>query len=159
MTAHCPLCARGAPVTGVGFTGTQAGMTHAQGMGVRHVLAFLIDGEIDAHHGDCIGADADFHKICRDTPKVVWITGHPPTNPVKRAWCQFDSEWPALPYLARNGRIVAATDVLIATPREYEEQLKSGTWSTVRKARVAKKPIHLVYPDGSIVTEDFRVHP
>ncbi|MBA3354736.1 MAG: hypothetical protein H0U18_02115 [Pyrinomonadaceae bacterium] len=33
------------------------------------------------------------------------------------------------------------------TPRE---QLRSGTWSTIRKARKARKQVTIVWPDGKV---------
>ena len=38
-------------------------------------------------------------------------------------------------YLVRNMNIVNQSDVLIAAPKEEVEVLRSGTWSTIRKAR------------------------
>lgn len=43
--------------------------------------------------------------------------------------------------LARNRRIVAAVDVLIAAPETDREELRSGTWATIRYARAAGKPV------------------
>ena len=40
------------------------------------------------------------------------------------------------------------SDILIATPKEKEEQLRSGTWATIRYAKKTKKIVFLVYPDG-----------
>jgi len=40
---------------------------------------------------------------------------------------------------------------MIATPGEVDEQLRSGTWSTVRFARKQGKPVHVILPDGRVV--------
>lgn len=37
---------------------------------------------------------------------------------------------------------------------EMNEQLRSGTWSTIRYARRVDIPRVIVYPDGSIVKEN-----
>ncbi len=51
----------------VGFTGTRKGMTEFQKTEVRRLLTEYMHGrDMEAHHGDCIGADTDFHNICID---------------------------------------------------------------------------------------------
>jgi len=52
--------------------------------------------------------------------------------------------------LERNSDIVADSDLLLATPRFYEEELRSGTWATVRRARKANKPLIIVWPNGKV---------
>jgi hypothetical protein len=47
-------------------------------------------------------------------------------------------------------RIPWKTASLIAAPAEPEEQLLSGTWSTVRFARKLGKPVFLILPDGTV---------
>jgi hypothetical protein len=136
----------------VGFTGTQRGMTGAQEWGVKNVLDKLRRA-IWCHHGDCIGADADFHAIARAHLHVAGITGHPPINPIKRAWCQFDVLRPEQEYLVRNTEIVHDSNVMIATPGEMDEQVRSGTWATVRRARWCFRPLYLVLPDGTVTFE------
>lgn len=133
----------------VGFTGTQRGMTGAQRREVAHLLRLL--GAKVVHHGDCVGADADFHAIARAAKCA--IIGHPPSNRIKRAFCEFDETRQARGYLERNARIVAAADFVIATPGEMEEQLRSGTWSTIRTTRKAGKPLSIVYPTGTTTHE------
>lgn len=132
----------------VGFTGTRIGMTRPQMMGVGALLRSLDPTE--AHHGDCIGADADFDMLARllDIPRVI----HPPTNPAHRAFCAGGTILPERPYLDRNEDIVEATDVLIATPKEYRNPGKGGTWWTVEKAKERYRKVHLVFPDGSTET-------
>ena len=143
------------PTLHVGFTGTQKGMTENQAARVRSLLVEL--GATDAHHGDCIGADADFHAMCLELGLRVHI--HPPANDTKRAFCQ-GAVSTATPreYLTRNRDIVDASHVLIAAPRGAKEQRRSGTWATIRNARTAGKPLHLVFPDGSVQTEKARSH-
>jgi hypothetical protein len=61
----------------VGFTGTSCGMTEFQREAVAAALREVGDvGE--AHHGDCLGADAEFHALCGElgTPVVI----HPPSS-------------------------------------------------------------------------------
>jgi len=130
-----------------GFTGTQNGMTEAQKAALRN---YLNGGEGEFHHGDCIGADAQAHEIAQEFGYCPVL--HPPTNYSKRAWCEVPSHLmrPERSYLDRNRCIVDATIALIATPAEFEEQPRGGTWYTVRYARKQGKPVVLILPDGSI---------
>lgn len=136
----------------IGFTGTQLGTTQAQRftlMGIMHPLR-----EVEFHHGDCIGADFEAHNLA---VMHIWdIVIHPPLNPVKRAFSEKRGSFSLgkitvfepKDYIPRNHDIVDDTDMLIATPKEFEEQLRSGTWATVRYARKQHKKIIIIYPDG-----------
>jgi len=57
------------------------------------------------------------------------------------------------PYLERNHNIVDESELLIACPKSKEEELRSGTWATVRYARKKGVRIILIYPDGSVSEE------
>lgn len=131
----------------VGFTGTQRGMTDAQCGMLRALLREF--GGTEFHHGDCIGADSQAHDIADECGCAIIL--HPPTNYSKRAWREVPRHMmrPEYPYLTRNRHIVDATEWLIAMPGEFEEQLRSGTWSTVRYARSRRK-VAIIMPDGSV---------
>ena len=144
----------------VGFTGTQRGLAPSQ----RKTLAALVaawPAGCEAHHGDCIGADAQFHTI---VTSAGWSTvGHPPIDPKKRANCLFTMSRDPCEYRVRNEAIVVESEIMIATPGQSTEQLRSGTWMTVRLARRHQKarrredgwlPLYVIYPDGSLVVED-----
>lgn len=134
----------------VGFTGTQRAMTPEQAAKVVALLANL--DATDAHHGDCIGADAGFHAICAGLGLRIHI--HPPTKHKKRAFCQgAASVAEAKDYLVRNRDIVDAADSLIAALGGKSEY-RSGEWATVRYARSLKRRIYLVFPDGSVQEGD-----
>jgi hypothetical protein len=136
----------------VGFTGTSRGMTEAQRLAVAAVLRGLTGVEA-GHHGDCVGADAEFHALCAELHITVVI--HPPADPKKRAWCQGSRLEPEKPHPDRNHDIVNATDILVAAPAEPAgERLRSGTWATVRYARKRGRPIVIVRPDGTRQGED-----
>lgn len=136
---------------GVGFTGTSKGMTLAQHLSVDFLFysAFRQFGA-ELHHGDCVGADEQAHKIVRWYSEPIKIHGHPPDLVAKRAKCSFDTVDEPKPYLVRNHAIVAATLCLIAAPAQPQEVLRSGTWATVRHARKLNRWIAIAFPDGSI---------
>lgn len=143
-------------MSSVGFTGTRHGMTAAQRC---EVDKWLSTRELRVgHHGDCVGADAQFHDLLvkRDIPIVI----HPPDNDKARAFCStgniIEVKEP-LPYLARNRVIVKSAVFMLATPSEgYEPEPArgQGTWSTVRFARgfpSAQRPeIVIFWPNGEV---------
>ncbi len=128
----------------VGYTGTQIGMNALQLSLLESTLARLCPREF--HHGDCDGGDKQAHDIVRRVLPNCWIVLHPPINEAKRAFCVGNETRKARPYLARNKEIVACIDELIGAPRTRVEQLRSGTWSTIRYARKAQIPVHLLLP-------------
>ncbi len=137
-------------MTALGFTGTRYGMTEDQRLAVRRLVALHLT--TSAHHGDCIGADAQFHALCRELP-TSFVVVHPPLNEQYRAFCAGDEHRAPLPYMRRNARIVAESDVMIAAPFEAEEQERGGTWRTVGLARKAGRPLFIVWPSGAVVEE------
>ena len=132
----------------IGFTGTQRGTTELQIRSLREILENMT-GEL--HHGDCVGADAEAHDVARSFGLRVVV--HPPIKSGKRAWKKGDETREPREYLERNGEIVLETEMLVATPGEFQEQLRSGTWSTVRRARRMGGHIVIVFPDGSVRRE------
>lgn len=106
-------------------------------------------------HGDCIGADAQFHEIASKLGLLHLMTIHPPTDPKRRAFCAGAMcMMPALPYLVRDKKIVQACTLLLATPHLGWEELRSGTWTTVRYARKSGREVQLIWPDGSVSVEE-----
>jgi len=138
--------------TSIGFTGTQQGMTTEQ----KKTLVFLMkhfNFEVsEVHHGDCIGSDAEFHEeaIKIGLPVVL----HPPIKDDKRAFCKgYIESFPKKDYLVRNRDIVDNSDVLLAAPKSSTEELRSGTWSTIRYARKKKKLVIIIFPNGKTLTK------
>lgn len=103
----------------------------------------------EAHHGDCIGADAQFHNECE--LRNIYTVVHPPDNTTLRAYCKGDKILKPKPYLVRNQDIVNASDFIFAFPSTKVEVVRSGTWSTIRYAKKVGKKIYVIYSDG--VTE------
>lgn len=132
----------------LGFTGTWHQPPPAQEITLRKLFV----GVDTLHHGDCIGADALAHSIAVEYG--IKIVVHPPLNERKRAWMRDGAEVRArYEYLERNQHIVDECDHLIAVPYTNVEVPRSGTWSTVRRARKANKPLTIVWPDGSVTEE------
>ncbi len=130
----------------IGFTGTRQGMTPNQRKAVRQLLAQLRDKVKEAHHGDCLGADEDFHITAISFK--FYMVGHPPQDPRWRSFSEFDEIREPKNYLARNMAMVDEIDRLIACPSSYEEEVRSGTWATVRYARKKGTLVTIIRPDG-----------
>lgn len=142
----------------IGFTGTRYGCKPAQYLALSELL-----GDLDennpwgaplpyAHHGDCIGADAEFHAMAFGLEWPVVI--HPPVDNAHRAncmgWVSMDAPQP---HMQRNRAIVAAADIMIACPFDMTEQTRGGTWKTIGFTRKAGKPLAIVWPDGTVTRE------
>jgi len=137
----------------VGFTGTQNDLTVAQ-FDLLLLVMQELDDMTEAHHGDCIGADATFSEVVDSMYPNTIVHIHPPVVSSKRANCRYDESSEPFSYLTRNKHIVDATDMLIACPRTKEEELRSGTWATIRYARKTGKPIAIIWNDGKYTYED-----
>lgn len=128
----------------VGFTGTRRGMTERQRVQVAAWLALAHR----AHHGDCTGADEEFHELCRQAGVAVVL--HPPLDARLRAFCKGAEETRLTrPYLERDHDIVDECAWLIAAPFESYEPRPArgqGTWSTVRYARQRRRLIRVAWP-------------
>lgn len=134
------------PLRKVGFTGTQHGMTPAQAADLRQYFVRHRDEITEFHHGDCIGADEQAHNIAVEVLGEDKIFIHPPKDTKKQAFCESPHILPPLEYLTRNLNIVRASDILIAAPKSETEELRSGTWSTVRRAIEMKRPVMMLHP-------------
>lgn len=129
----------------VGFTGTQRGMTEYQSGWLFGLLKRLREEGFSVfHHGDCLGADYQAQRLARQVG--FRVVRHPPIDGSKRAFSLFDEERRPKPYLDRNKDIVRETEVLIATPAQMEEILRSGTWSTYRFAGKLGRLRYLLTP-------------
>lgn len=141
----------------LGFTGTQQGMNEAQAaLFIKHLkrLAKRYD-HVEIHHGDCIGADEEFHNLCLEHLPSVSVVLHPPLNPSKRAFCISEGQVEREPkdYLVRNCDIVDEVEGMFATPKRNREELRSGTWAAVRYGRKMKRSLILLWPNGTMTVE------
>jgi hypothetical protein len=135
----------------IGFTGTRRGLTPAQKDALLDTLISLAPETVEAHHGMCVGADDEFDHLVRDVydPANRRIVGHPPEDQKHYAPAVCDVMWSPKPYLERNKNIVYKCEALIACP-DGPEKRRSGTWSTVRHARSSRKPVFVIWPNGSV---------
>jgi hypothetical protein len=135
-------------MTVVGVTGTRYGMTPAQRGAVRGVLLEVRATEV--HHGDCVGADAEFHEVAGSLG--LRRVAHPPSDPRLRAFCDAEEVRDPKPYLVRDQDIVNdGRDAIIAAPYEATEQARGGTWKTIKMAKKAGRPLAIVLRDGEVV--------
>lgn len=134
----------------VGFTGTRNGMTSIQ---VNSLNGFLHSKKFtEARHGDCVGADEQFHDIVMALGKTIHV--HPPMVNTFRAFCVgYNYIHPPKDYIDRNHDIVDLSDIICAAPSSNVEELRSGTWATIRYARKWGKELLIFYPDGSSIFE------
>jgi hypothetical protein len=105
----------------------------------------------------CIGADAQFSYAVVDVVEVGSELPHEVAHPSNLKSLQMKDCWAEevrkpLPPLERNRNIVDVVDVLLAAPKGPEE-LRSGTWSTVRYCRKVQKPLAILWPDGTVTEE------
>ena len=123
----------------IGITGTRRGGSTHQLICLRRILWNV--NPIILHHGDCIGFDTEAHRVAFISQ--IPITIHPPLIPSNRAWCRgairvMDEK----DYDERNRAIVDACNVLIAAPYTDKQQVRSGTWMTMRYAWSIGKPVY-----------------
>lgn len=130
------------------FTGTRSGLTPQQAQALFNLL--LEHQPEEVFHGDCIGADEQFHACCRSLAPVPLITLLPCNLRRQRAFCEgADTVHEPADPLTRNRRIVDAGDLLIVCPAGLEHVVRSGTWATYRYAVSVGKPTIIVWHDGT----------
>lgn len=135
----------------LGFTGTQQGMTLKQKERLSNIFR---NGKFTGfRHGGCIGADEQAHYLAIAHEVPVWV--HPGVdrkgNVSRRgkfedAICVNVEKF----YLDRNKDIVNESDIMVATPHGFEEELRSGTWATIRYARSVDRRGIIIWPDGEV---------
>lgn len=129
------------------FTGTSQGMTANQRAKVASLLIKFGPTLHTVVHGGCVGADEEFHALCltRGLRIHVW-----PSN-LQGKWGNWEGAEEVhdpMPPLDRNTEIVREGTHLLAAPKEFQEVLRSGTWSTVRRAKKQRRGYVIVDPSG-----------
>lgn len=132
----------------VGFTGTRERLPGAQ---VSSLIAWVQSRPRGVlHHGDCVGADTAAHATFLFHG---WsIEAHPTGGQFRAHNVSASKTHPLKSPLERNADIVAAADELLACP-SGPEIVRSGTWSTIRKARAKGILRTIIWPDGSVTVE------
>jgi hypothetical protein len=123
----------------IGFTGTKEGMSQHQKE--QFVLKMYGLNPTEFRHGDCVGADAEAHDMMREFFPDVPIIVHPPRLEKHRAFMKGDVILKVDDYLPRDRTIVDSVEFMIATPKTDKEQLRSGTWTTIRYTRKMGKSL------------------
>lgn len=137
----------------LGFTGTRRGMTGAQQRTVARLIAQVAgasESAVVGLHGDCVGADVDFHLLCRRVG--LQVTCRPCTLDDYRAHTDARIIAPPERPMARNRKIVADADFVMGCPPNREIIKRgSGTWATIGMALSARKKLYVVYPMGDFL--------
>ncbi len=149
----------------LGFTGSQNGLTPAQDSALMSLIVALKPTSL--HQGCCVGADHQvtaffaFYVRLRekggDRPRIIGYPSNIVAKTSLPAITLCDEVRPAKPPLERNRDIVNDSRKLIACPRLASEELRSGTWATIRFARKLKRHIYLLLPNGEVVEENVPV--
>lgn len=130
----------------IGVTGTHVGCTSAQHTTLRLFITALNARSL--HHGDCVGVDAEAAGIANLAGMRVIC--HPPLNEIRRAFAPSHEVRIAKHYLVRDRDIVDESDLMIGVPRLAQEELRSGTWATIRYAVKQNRTVYLINPDGTL---------
>lgn len=124
----------------VGFTGSRRGMTTYQ---LDMLGKFLerrrsLKGVGWFHHGICVGADHQAHKIAKALGYN--IHGHPPVNQAlvfeHDPNTDFNKYESTFSYSGRNQRIILASKIIFAAPRKDSV----GTFNAIDHAAAIKRP-------------------
>lgn len=144
----------------IAVTGTRKGMTQLQKYWFLTILPNCPD---ELMHGGAEGADEDadtlfgafeaFGSLAAQTALYKKVSVYPCNEARFSYWLKKPEPRiinQILPPLVRNELMVKRCSFLVATPASQFEQIRSGTWATIRYARKTKKPGAIVFPDGRI---------
>jgi predicted Rossmann fold nucleotide-binding protein DprA/Smf involved in DNA uptake len=145
----------------IGFTGTRIGMTGPQYLEVTKQLMELQPDTLI--NGGAVGADeqvicwvvANRYALKIASGMIVEI--YPASVSRERYWNRYlhqrliETIWRVQEPLTRNRIIAERCTKLIAAPSSYQEQIRSGTWATIRYAKKAEKPVTVIFPDGAVL--------
>lgn len=137
----------------IGFTGTRQGISPIQKQNLESILDNILPEIVI--HGGCIGADEEFHRICLEYRlgeslylPYPFIMIYPSYLKDQQGVCP-NPTFLAIEQdpLIRNQAIVHQSDILIAAPKYETEELRSGTWATIRYARKMGVPVVILPRD------------
>lgn len=142
----------------IGFTGSSSPLPKLQTETLSKVLLkYTKNKRCELHNGCCIEGDETCRDLFIEHAPDMPIVYHPPENEYKMFKFKLrkgDQKRKPLPYLKRNLAIVSESHFLIATPKSVAEELRSGTWSAIRYARIAEIPRLIIFPNGSLRLEE-----
>lgn len=138
----------------VGITATRKGLTIPQKRALISLLRGILHFEgktigAEFHHGDCDGGD--YQSACVADWLCYATVSHPPIDDKLRACHESDIVLEPKDYIERNHDIVDVADIMIACPKTEHEELRSGTWATIRYADMKEKDLRIILPNGNIV--------
>lgn len=140
----------------IGFTGTQLGMSSVQRETVRYWLAKL--GGVNFRYGMCVGADDEAAEAARALG--YHLIGYPGPDLGRRGavvpdeLCHDIVRSERNPFLARDARIAFDSGIVIAAPAQFHEVRRSGTWTTIRRARKYGRELIYAWRDGTVTTAE-----
>lgn len=135
------------------FTGSKDRLTTSQKAALEdEIIDHREAGYLWMHNGDCVMSDEYAARMWVKYNGKVML--HPPIADKYRAFFEKATiVCEPREYLVRDHHMVDCSKRLIATPQTFDEQVRSGTWTTVRYARKLRLGITIVLPDGSIRRE------
>jgi hypothetical protein len=136
----------------LGITATQTPGPDAERL-IREHLAQYDPAFTVVIQGCCIGVDTIVAMIARDMGFEVG--GIVPANTYKvdqRAlqachWLHHMN--PGTSFMQRNDEIILRADKLAAFPKTATEQLRSGTWATIRRGWKKRIPVYIISVGGN----------
>lgn len=143
----------------LGFTGARNGLSEKQ---AGWLATYLKANPPDkAAHGDCVGADAEFHDLVRWVCPNCKIHIWPSLSESLRAYKKGDVLYEPMKALDRDKLIVKFCNVFVGCPPTDYEITRSGSWATLRMARNrfrkdSIRELYLVYPNAAAVEGDWR---
>jgi predicted alpha-1,6-mannanase (GH76 family) len=132
----------------IGVTATREGLTSEQKQWVVSYLNRNATGVL--HHGDCIGGDEELAEIF--SRYGAYIIAHPSNMLAMRARSKYnDLTLPTAESLLRNRTIVQCSQLMLGFPKSTVEEIRSGTWYTIRYTKRENSKLIIVGPDGKVL--------
>lgn len=131
----------------IGVTATRKGITLYQSRQAQRWLEMLRPYSYRFHHGNCRGGDIDLATIAARLD--YFLIAHPSNLKTynDKTFGLNNRVLDAQPPLDRNQVIVQRVDLLLVCPKTMGEEMRSGTWFTVRRAREAQLPYVVLWPE------------